>query len=120
VPNETLITTRVENLSLADNRQWQSTVVSVSYESDVELVMRLLLEAASSQPRVLKDPGPSVALSAFGADGLEFTVGYWLSDPENGLLNLRSQINMAILASLRQHGIDIPYPQRVVHLRQAT
>jgi len=61
-----------------------------------------------------------VALSAFGADGLEFTVGYWLSDPENGLLNLRSQINLAILASLRQHGIDIPYPQRVVHLRQAT
>jgi len=120
VPNETLITTRVENLSLADNRQWQSTVVSVSYESDVELVMRLLLEAASSQPRVLKDPGPSVALSAFGADGLEFTVGYWLADPENGLLNLRSQINMAILASLRQHGIDIPYPQRVVHLRQAS
>ena len=117
VPNEMLITSRVENLSLADAQVWQSTVVSVAYDSDVSLVMRLLREAALNQQRVLREPEPSVALSAFGADGLEFTVGYWMSDPENGTLNLRSLINLDILRLLREHGIEIPFPQRVVHTR---
>ena len=117
VPNEMLITNRVENLSLADPRVWLSTVVSVGYESDVDLVRRLLVEAALAQPRVLKDPEPSAALSAFGADGLEFTLGFWIADPENGQLNIRSAINIAILQSLRAHGIEIPYPQRVVHVK---
>jgi len=116
VPNEMLITQRVENLSLADPRVWMSTVVSVGYDSDVDLVIRLLGEAALVNPRVLREPGPAVALSAFGADGLEFTVGFWITDPENGVLGLRSDINLAILAALRAHKIDIPYPQRVVHL----
>jgi len=117
VPNEMLISQRVENLSLADPRVWQSTVVSVGYDSDVDLVMRLLCEAAYASPRVLKDPGPSAALSAFGADGLEFTLGFWIVDPENGTLSLRSDINLAILRALRAHGIDIPFPQRVVQIQ---
>jgi small-conductance mechanosensitive channel len=114
VPNEMMITSRVENLSLADTRLWQSTVVSVAYDSDVEQVAQLLMGAALAQERVLREPGPSASLSAFGADGLEFTLGYWIADPENGQLNLRSQINMAILRALREHHIEIPYPQRVV------
>jgi small-conductance mechanosensitive channel len=116
VPNEMLITNRVENLSLADARVWLSTVVNVGYDSDVELVTRLLEEAALASPRVLRDPAPGVALSAFGADGLEFTVGYWIADPEAGTLALRSTINHAILRSLRAHHIEIPYPQRVLHI----
>ncbi|MFC3683296.1 mechanosensitive ion channel family protein [Hydrogenophaga luteola] len=117
VPNEMLITNRVENLSLADPKVWQSTVVSVGYDSDVDTVRRLLVEAALAQPRVLREPSPNAALSAFGADGLEFTLGYWIADPENGQLNVRSDINLAVLAALRTHGIEIPYPQRVVHMR---
>ncbi|AVO42889.1 mechanosensitive ion channel family protein [Simplicispira suum] len=117
VPNEMLISQRVENLSLADPRVWQSTVVSVGYGSDVDLVMRLLRESAFASPRVLKDPAPSAALSAFGADGLEFTLGFWIVDPENGTLSLRSDINLAILRALRAHGIEIPFPQRVVQFQ---
>lgn len=116
VPNDMLVTNRVENFSLADTRVWHSTVVGVGYDSDVDLVVRLLTEAALSSPRVLREPAPSAALSAFGADGLEFTVGFWIADPENGLLGLRSHINLAILRALREHHIDIPYPQRVVHM----
>ncbi len=115
VPNEMLMTARVENLSLADTRLWLSTTLTVGYSSDVDLVMRLLCAAAAAQPRVLQDPAPAAALSAFGADGLEFTLGFWLADPDNGQLNLRSDVNLAILRSLREHGIDIPYPQRVIH-----
>ncbi len=119
VPNDIVVSNRVENLSLADPRVWHSIVVGVGYDSDVDLVMRLLTEAALGSPRVLRDPAPSAALSNFGADALEFTVGFWITDPENGLLGLRSQINLAILRALREHHIDIPYPQRVVHMAAA-
>jgi len=121
VPNEIFISSRIENLSLADSRVMLSTVVSVGYDSDVDLVLRLLSEAASQQTRVLKDPDPvpSVNLTNFGVDGLEFTVNFWVIDPENGQQNIRSLVNMAILKSLREHGIQIPYPQRVVHLHSA-
>lgn len=116
VPNELLIINRVENLSLADNRVWQSTVVSVAYDSDVDMVTRVLLAAAMQHERVLREPAPSVALSNFGADGLEFTLGYWIADPENGTLNIRSLINFSVLKALRENAIEIPYPQRVLHV----
>ena len=114
VPNEMLIISRVENLSLADTKVWQFTLVSVGYDSDVDLVMRLLLQAAMNHERVLREPAPTVAMTNFGADGLEFKVGYWIADPEKGNDNLKSMINLDILKSLREHHIDIPYPQRVV------
>ena len=63
----------------------------------------------------LRQPPPSAMLTAFGADALEFTVGYWMNEPEAGQLGLRSEVNTAILAALRAHDIDIPFPQRVVH-----
>jgi small-conductance mechanosensitive channel len=116
VPNEMLITQRVENLSLADAKVAQSTVVSVAYDAPVDLVIELLQQACQAQPRVLTDPAPLVALSAFGADGLEFTVNYWFDDPENGQLNLKSDVNRAILKTLQAHGMVIPFPQRVVHM----
>ena len=116
VPNEMLVINRVENLSLADPKVWQSTSVTVGYDSDVALVMRLLVESALAQPRVLRDPEPSAALALFAADGLQFTLGYWIADPQNGQLNLRSAVNLAVLDALRGHQIEIPYPQRVVRV----
>lgn len=117
VPNEMLITSRVENLSLADPRVWLFTNVSVGYDSDVDLVTRLLMQAALSQTRVLKEPGPSVALMNFGADGLDFRLGYWINDPEKGGDTLRSLINLEILRLLRLSQVEIPFPQRVIHQR---
>ena len=116
VPNEMLITNRVENLTLADSKVWQSVHVSVGYDSDVSQVMALLLEACSEQAGVLQEPLPTVALSAFGADGLDFTLGYWLNEEEASLLNVKSLIHIGILQRLRANGIDIPYPQRVVRM----
>ena len=119
VPNDLFISNRIENLSLTDPKVLQTTVVSVAYDSDVDLVMQLLQTAARSQARVLSDPAPAVHLSNFGADGLEFTVNYWIVDPENGQGNLKSAVNLAILRALREHGIEIPFPQRVVHAAMA-
>ena len=119
VPNETLITTAVQNLSLADRRVLLSTLVSVDYDTDVERLRAQLVETVSGVPRVLADPGPAVQLSNFGADGLEVTVLFWIGDPENGQGNVRSEVNLAILALLRREGVGIPYPQRVVRFEGA-
>ena len=117
VPNEMLINSRVENLSLADSRILQSTQVTVAYGTDVEGVMQLLMQACEAQNKVLKDPLPFVTLTHFGADGLEFGAHYWVDEQQAGLLTLKSEINIRILQLLQSEGIEIPYPQRVVHTR---
>lgn len=117
VPNEKLITERIENLSLVDSLNLLKSDVTVGYDSDVEQVQRLLVEAAQAVPRVLAEPAPAARLVQLGADGLEFTVLYWIRDPESGQLNVRSDVNIQVLKRLREAGIDIPFPQRVVHMR---
>jgi small-conductance mechanosensitive channel len=95
----------------------QSTSVLVAYGSDVDLVMRLLTQACDMQMRVLKDPAPFVTLTSFAADGLEFGAHYWVDEQQSGLLTLKSEINLSILKLLNANGIEIPFPQRVVHTR---
>jgi small-conductance mechanosensitive channel len=116
VPNEMLITQRVENASLADSRLLLTTVVQVAYGTDLDWLIPQLKEAVVASNRVLSDPMPAVHLSAFAADGLELTVAFWISDPENGQLSARSAVNLTILSTLNRLKVEIPYPQRVVHL----
>ncbi len=113
VPNEVLITQRVENASLADPRVLLSTVVQVDYDCDVDAVMKELAAALLVVPRVLGSPGPSVQLSRFADSGLELTVYFWIADPENGSGGVRSDVNLAIWHTLKRLGVDIPYPQQV-------
>ena len=117
VPNEKVITERVENLSLSDPKVLVTTNLTVCYESDVAQVQRILVESAASSARVLTDPRPVAHLSQFAPDGLEFTLSFWISDPENGQLNVKSEVHIVILHALRQAQIVIPYPQRVIHSR---
>ena len=113
VPNEILITQRVENSSLADPRVLLNTVVQVDYDCDVDAVIQTLAAAVAEVPRVLSDPGPSVQLSRFADSGLELTVYFWIADPENGSGGVRSEVNLTVLRALRRLGVDIPYPQQV-------
>ena len=115
VPNEMLITQRVENLSLADPNMLVSTVVQVAYGTDLDALIPALTQAAARVPRVLADPAPGVQLSSFASDGLELTVLFWIRDPQNGQGNVRSAVNLAVLQALNERGIEIPFPQRVVH-----
>lgn len=114
VPNEVLITQRVENASLADTKLLLSTVVQVAYGTDLDAVRPALQEAVAKVIRVLPDPIPAVHLTAFASDGLELTITFWIADPENGQMGVRSDVNLAILATLNRLGVDIPFPQRVV------
>jgi small-conductance mechanosensitive channel len=114
VPNEMMITQRVENASLADPKVQASTVVQVAYGTDLDALMPRLAAAVAQVPRVLAEPAPGVLLSSFAADGLELTVAYWIGDPENGQGNVASGVNLAILRTLDAAGVEIPYPQRVL------
>ncbi len=115
VPNEMLITQRVENLSLADMKVLLSTTVQVAYGTDVRVLQARVIEAVANVPRVLKDPAPSCQLAEFAADGMNLTVNFWIADPENGQGNVRSDVNLAILDLFDREGIEIPFPQRVMH-----
>jgi small-conductance mechanosensitive channel len=119
VPNEMLTTQRVENLSLADPNMLVGTTVQVAYGTDIRALMPKLVAAAAAVPRVLADPGPGVTLAAFGADGLELSLSFWIADPQNGQGNVRSEVNLALLATLDAAGVQIPYPQRVLHVPRA-
>ncbi|MEJ7687327.1 MAG: mechanosensitive ion channel domain-containing protein [Variovorax sp.] len=116
VPNESLITSRVENLSVSDLKFHITTNIVVGYDSDAAQVQSILCAAAAAQPRVLSDPAPVAFLVAFAADGLEFSLNFWIADPDKGKDNVRSPINIAILEGLRAAGIEIPYPQRVLRI----
>ena len=105
-------------MSLADPRILLTVDVGVGYDSDVDLVRKILVDAARASERVLAEPEPSAQLARFGADALEFSLVFWIADPSNGQLNVRSDISLRILAAFRAAGIDIPYPQRVVHVKQ--
>ncbi|HET9977593.1 MAG TPA: mechanosensitive ion channel domain-containing protein [Burkholderiaceae bacterium] len=114
VPNEMLITQRVESSSLTDPKVSINATVQVAYGTDLDALFPKLLHAVAQVPRVIADPAPGVQLRAFGADGLELEVGFWISDPENGQGNVRSDVNLAILRALGAAGVEIPFPQRVV------
>ncbi|MBX3620768.1 MAG: mechanosensitive ion channel [Rhizobacter sp.] len=117
VPNELLITQRVENASLADPRVLITSTVQVAYGTDVRALQPKLMAAIKAVPRVIDDPAPAVHLSAFAADGMDLTLLFWICDPENGQGQLKSDVNLAVLAVLDAEGIEIPFPQRVMHTR---
>lgn len=114
VPNEQLITQRVENASLADPKVMLSTAVQVAYGTDVRALQGRVVEVVSEVPRVLKDPGPSLVLTDFAADGMLLTLFFWIADPENGQASVRSDVNLILLTVFEAMGVEIPYPQRVL------
>ncbi|WP_147693829.1 mechanosensitive ion channel family protein [Vogesella mureinivorans] len=115
VPNDTLIANTVINQSYTDKSLWISLPIQVAYGTDLHQALALLCQAAS-HPRVKTDPAPSAFVVAFADSGINLEVGLWVSDPENGMLSLRSDINLRIWQLFSQHGIQIPYPQREVHV----
>ncbi len=117
IPNETLITNEVINWSFGDRNVRLKIPVSISYDNDPEQALALLREAAMANPRVLADPEPATRLMSFGDNGIELELRVWIQDPESGLANVRSDINLAIWRAFKDAGIVIPYPQRDLHIR---
>ena len=93
--------------------------MNVAYGSDLDLAERLLLEAALTVPRVMKDPAPSILLSAFGPSAIELLIYISIDDPENGVGNVRSDVLKAAWHALKDSGVSIPLPQSDVTLRDS-
>ena len=116
IPNEILITSTVINHSFTNRQIRVGITIQISYQSDLHLAMEIMKQAAENQPRVLADPETKVYLKSFSDNGIDLEMGVWISDPEEGQLNLRSDINMEIWRKFQASGIEIPYPQRDVRI----
>jgi small-conductance mechanosensitive channel len=119
VPNSKFISENVVNWSHSDNKVRFKIPVSVAYRSDTRLVERLLIEVANENPDVLKNPPPGVRFMEFGESGLQFELRAWTDTLTHRKGLLISNLNFAIYDKFKQHGIEIPFPQREIHINQA-
>lgn len=121
VPNQHLITSPVINWSYTDPRVRLKLPVRVSYRDDPEVALSILLKAAEGQPRILRDPKPVARMMGFNDYGFDLELRFWISDPQEGVNNIRSDVNRAIWRLFKEEGITIPVAQRevVLHHRHA-
>jgi small-conductance mechanosensitive channel len=117
VPNQHLITNPVINWSYTDPRVRLKLPVRVSYQDDPEEALATLLIAAAGHPRILKDPAPVSRLMAFGESGFDLELRFWIADPQEGVNNVRSDVNRAIWRLFNERGYTIPVAQREVVLQ---
>ena len=118
IPNEQLMTSTVENWSYSSRDVRVRVPVPVAYGSDLVLAEQLLLEAAKEMPRVLDRSAPQVWLSSFGDNAILFEVQMWIDDPEDGLGNLRSDLLKAIWHKFKTSGVEIPFPQTDIRIKE--
>jgi small-conductance mechanosensitive channel len=117
IPNENLITGEVINWSYSQNLVRLKVPVGVAYGSDLEHVRDLMLEAAADTKRVLKDPEPSCRLINFGDNAINLELRVWINDPQKGVGSVKSDLLWGLWRRFRDHGIEIPFPQRDLHLK---
>lgn len=116
IPNETLVTNVMLNHTMQDRNVRLQLPIRVGYETDLDLALKLLLDAAGEQRRVLSQPAASALLKEFGESGIELQLNVWINDPESGTAGLQSELYLAIWRAFKQHGIVIPYPQREIRV----
>ena len=119
IPNEDLITQRVINWSFTDELVRMRVPIGVSYKSDPHECIRLVLQAANGNDRVLQDPAPVCLLKDFGDSSINFELRFWLADPANGISNVKSLILLRVWDIFKENNIEIPFPQRDLHLRSS-
>jgi small-conductance mechanosensitive channel len=117
VPNSDFITNKVTNWSYGDPKVRIRLPIGVAYATDPERLRKLLLEVAAEHPMVLKDPAPEVFFSGFGDCSLNFELGVWTSEMTSKPRRFRSELNFAMERKLRANQIEVPFPQRDLHLR---
>ncbi len=117
IPNESLITQQVVNWSYSDTNVRRKVSIGVSYNSDIELARELVLEAIKETERIVKYPEPKCHLLGFGDNSVDLEARYWISDPENGVANVRSDFLRKVWKKFQDNDIEIPFPQRDLNIR---
>lgn len=116
IPNEDLITQHVVNWSYSSRQVRLRIPVGVSYDADIPLAIETIQNSALEHDRVLKDPAPKCLMTGFGESSIDLELRFWIADPESGSGNIKGAVLLSIWSNLKQAGIEIPYPQRDVHL----
>jgi len=116
VPNSEFVSSKLENWSYGDETVRLDIDVGVSYESDLEIVIRCLKEVAAEHPEVLRKPAPDVLHLGFGDSAWNMRLRVWLAHPRRHP-EVHSDINCAIVRKFRENGVEIPFPQRDLHVR---
>ena len=120
IPNELLITERVENWSHSNEQVRFKIPVGVAYHSDILRARELCIDAARETERILESPVPVCHLIGFGDSSVDLEIRVWIQDPVRGVTNVLSQVRLNVWQKFREHGIEIPFPQRDLHLRSIT
>lgn len=119
IPNETIITSTVVNHSLTDSNVRAAVQVQVAYSSDIDAACRIMVEIAGKHPRVMRKPEPAALITGLADSGINLELGVWVSDPDQGLAALRSDLYAGIWKAFREQGIEVPFPQREVRVVEA-
>lgn len=117
IPNQILIANPFTNWSFTDRTHRRKIGVGVSYNADLNKAIKLCMEAAAATPRVLADPKPNCLVMGFGDSSVDLEIRFWINDPENGVRNVTSAVLLNVWERFHEHGIEIPFPQRDLHLR---
>jgi small-conductance mechanosensitive channel len=117
IPNENLMVNQVENWSYSSRNVRIQVQVVIPYACDIEQAEQLMLQSARSVKRVLAAPPPTVWLDSFADNGVAFVIHCWITDPEEGIGNVRSDVLKTLWRLMRENGIKVPFPQRDLNLR---
>ncbi len=117
IPNEDLISRQVINCSYSSREVRLKVPVSIAYGSDVDLAMSLCEKAAAGVGRIVARPAPASRLMGLGESAIDLELRFWISDPENGTANVKTQVLKRVIALFAENGIEIPFPQRDVHIK---
>ncbi|HTT78520.1 MAG TPA: mechanosensitive ion channel domain-containing protein [Stellaceae bacterium] len=117
IPNETLITNQVVNWSYTNRFVRLDLAFGVAYGTDLRLVRRLAIEAAQQTPRVLETPAALCHVTELADSGINLVLRFWIEDPFNGITNIRGDIFLLLWDRFVEHGIEVPFPQRDLHIR---
>lgn len=118
IPNEELITQKVENWSHSNNLVRLKAPVGVAYNTDVPRAIALCIEAARETPRVLDNPQPICLLRGFGDNSVDLELRFWISDVPNGVANVTSEVLLRVWQKFHDNGVEFPFPQRDVHVKE--
>jgi small-conductance mechanosensitive channel len=116
IPNETIITSTVVNHSFTDRKVRVAVPIQVSYATDLDAALKILVDIAAAHARVLQDPAPGALITGFADSGVNLELGVWIDDPDQGMAALRSELYHGIWQAFRATGIEIPFPQREVRV----
>jgi small-conductance mechanosensitive channel len=117
VPNSNFISNAVTNWSHGDPRVRLRLAIGVAYGSDLEKLQRVMLEVAKENPKVLEEPAPALFFIGFGESSLDFELAVWTAEMTSKPRRFRSELFFPIEKKLRENKIEIPFPQRDLHLR---